>query len=202
MTLGGRLISLFPLFYILCVGGWITKMFQQPAFSDIPVLLFIVYLIPLLIYRIHYFFMPFSDGFWDITEKKYNRWWGSHMIQFPFIACPWLESLLHFCPGLYSAWLRGWGSKIGKNIFWTPRIEIIDRGLVEIGDECVFGHLTILSSHMVAKIEGRPCLVVKTIKIGDKCFIGADSQFGPGVIVPDGTKLSVKSRLSWRGEWK
>lgn len=202
MTLGGKLVSLFPLFYLLTILSWIGTMFSRSHYLNVPVLLFLVYLFPLIAYRIHSLFFPLGDGFWDITEKKYNPWWGSHMFQFPFIACPWLEALIHFCPGLYSLWLRGWGSKIGKNIFWTPRVEILDRGLVEIGDNCVFGHMTILCSHMVAKIDGRPCLVLKKIQIGERCFIGADSQFGPGVIVPDQTKVPVKSRLFWRGEWK
>lgn len=202
MTIGGRIVSLFPLFYLLCIGSWIAKMFQSPQLFDVPVLLGLIYLLPLLCYRIHGLFFKMTDGFWDITEKKYNPWWATHMFQTPFIACPWLESLIHFCPGLFSIWLRAWGSKIGKNVFWTPRVEIIDRGLIEVGDGCVFGHLTILCSHMVAVIEGRPCLVIKTIKIGARSFIGADSQIGPGVVVEPKTRLKVKTRLYWRGEWE
>ena len=44
-------------------------------------------------------------------------------------------------------------------------------------------------------------LVIKTIKIGEKSFIGADSQIGPGAIVAPRTKLKPKSRIYWRGEW-
>lgn len=201
MTLGGRLVSLFPLFYLGCVLAWLSKMFQNFQFYDFAVLIFIVYLMPLLIHRIHFFFFPFSDGYWVLAEKKYNPWWASHMFQFPFIACPWIESLIHFIPGLYSIWLRAWGSKIGKGVFWTPRVEIVDRGLVEIGDKCVVGHITGMCSHMVADIDGKPALVIKKIIIGNKVFVGADSQLGPGVIVPEKTKLKPKSRLYWRGEW-
>lgn len=201
MTLGGRLVSLFPLFYLICVFGWVGKMFADFETFDPLVLIFIVYLMPLLIHRVHFFFFPFTDGYWILSEKKYNPWWASHMFQYPFIACPWIESLLHFVPGLYSAWLRAWGSKIGKEVFWTPRVEIVDRGLVEIGDYSVFGHISAMCSHMVADIDGKPALVIKTIKIGEKSFIGADSQIGPGAIVPPRTKLKPKSRIYWRGEW-
>ena len=177
-------------------------MFQFHHLFDVPVFVCLVYLLPLFCYRLHGLFFKLTDGFWDITAKKYNPWWATHMFQFPFIACPWLEALIHFCPGLFSVWLRAWGSKIGKNVFWTPRVEIIDRGLIVVGDSCVFGHLTILCSHMVVEIEGRPCLVIKTIKIGERSFIGADTQIGPGVVVPSKTRLKLKTRLYWRGEWK
>ncbi len=201
MTLGGRLVSLFPLFYLCCVLAWLFKMFQNFEIYDFGILLFIVYLMPLIFHRIHFLFFPFSDGYWVLAEKKYNPWWASHMFQFPFIACPWIESLIHFIPGLYSMWLRAWGSKIGKDIFWTPRVEIVDRGLVEVGDKCVVGHITGMCSHMVADIDGKPALVIKKIVLGDKVFVGADSQLGPGVIIPAKTKLKPKSRLYWRGEW-
>lgn len=194
MTIGGRIISLFPLLWLTCVLACIWQM-------NLGLLLFVIYLMPLLLYRIHFLFFPFTDGYWVLSEKKYNPWWASHMFQYPYVALPWIESVLHFVPGLYSMWLRAWGSKIGKAVFWTPRVEIVDRGLVEVGDGAVFGHISALCSHMVADIEGKPALVIKTIKIGDKAFIGADSQLGPGAIVPSRTKLKPKTRMYWRGEW-
>jgi hypothetical protein len=201
MTIGGKLISLFPMFYLVSVLACLGKMFTTFSITDFALLIGFVYLMPLVLYRIHFIFFPFTDGYWVLSEKKYNPWWASHMFQFPFIACPWIESLLHFFPGLYSLWLRAWGSKIGKGIYWTPRVEIIDRGLVEVGNYAVFGHISALCSHMVADIEGKPSLVIKTIKIGEKAFIGADSQLGPGTIIADRTKLKPKSRLYWRGEY-
>lgn len=194
MTLGGRLISLFPLLWLICVGACIWHL-------NFLLLLFVVYLMPLILYRIHFIFFPFTDGFWHLSEKKYNPWWASHMFQFPYVALPWIESVIHFFPGLYSMWLRAWGSKIGKAVYWTPRVEIVDRGLIEVGDGAVFGHISALCSHMVADIEGKPALVIKTIKIGEKAFIGADSQLGPGADVPSRTKLKPKTRMYWRGEW-
>lgn len=202
MTLAGRIVSLFPFFYLVLICSWTVKMFTLYVWWDPLVLLCLIYILPLALHRTHFFFFPFADGYWILSEKKYNPWWASHMFQFPFIACPWIESLLHFIPGLYSFWLRCWGSKIGKDIYWTPRVEIVDRGLIEVGDNAVFGHITALCSHMVAEIEGKPALVVKKIVIGERVFIGADSQLGPGVVIPSRTKLKPKSRLYWRGEWE
>lgn len=202
MTLGGRLVTLFPAIYLIAVSAWVFKMLHAFVWYDFLVLIGLVYLFPLLVHRIHFLFFPFGDGYWVLSEKKYNPWWASHMFQYPFIACPWIESLIHFFPGLYSLWLRAWGSKIGKGVFWTPRVEIIDRGLVEIGDYVVVGHIATMCSHMVADIEGKPALVVKKIIIGEKSFVGADSQFGPGAVVPPKTRVKVKTRLYWRGEWR
>lgn len=201
MTIGGRIVSLFPLFYLICVISWILKMFSMYAWYDSLVLISIVYLMPLFFHRVHFMLFPFGDGYWVLAEKKYNPWWASHMFQYPFIACPWIESLIHFIPGLFSLWLRAWGSKVGKGVFWTPRVEIVDRGLIEIGDRCVVGHITGMCSHMVADIEGQPALVIKKIILGEKVFVGADTQLGPGANIPARTKLKPKSRLYWRGEW-
>ncbi len=201
MTWGGRLISLFPMLYLVLIIFWFQKMFLQAQVYDFAMLLALIYLLPLGLHRIHLRFFPLPDGAWDISARKYNPWWGSHMLQLPFIAIPWLESLLHFVPGLFSLWLRAWGSQIGRGVYWTPRVEILDRGLIVVGDKVLFGHLTAMSSHMVAEIEGRPMLVIKRIHIGSKALIGADTQFGPGAVIAERTKVKPKTRLYWRGDW-
>ena len=82
------------------------------------------------------------------------------------------------------------------------RVEILDRSLIEIGDRCLLGHLTTLCSHMVAEVDGRPVLILKIIRIGEKSFIGADTQLGPGAIIEPRTRMKPKTRLYWRGEWQ
>lgn len=202
MTLLGRLVSLFPMIYLSTLFLWIFLFISSPKLSFFFILILWPFLFPLVCFRIHNFFFPVSEGFFDLTKRTYNSWWGSHQFQYPFIVWPWLESTLHMVPGLFSIWLRAWGAKIGQNVFWTPQVQILDRNLVEIGSGSVLGHLTAMSSHMVADIEGRPQLVIKKVIIGSKCFIGADSQFGPGVVIEDGRKIKPKTRLFWRGEWK
>jgi acetyltransferase-like isoleucine patch superfamily enzyme len=201
MTIGGRLVSLFPALYLALILGHLGLRLGDFRPVDGVVLLGLVYLLPLGVHRIHACFFPVSEGNWPLAEKRYNPWWASHMFQFPFVALPWLEALLHFVPGLYSAWLRAWGSEIGRNVYWTPRVEVVDRGLIAVGDHVVVGHITAFCSHMVAEVDGAPVLVVKKIRIGERAFIGADTQLGPGAVVPARTKLKPKTRLYWRGEW-
>lgn len=201
MSLGGRLVSLFPAFYLALVGAALGWIWMAPTWWSLPLLLAIVYLLPVTAFRIHNFFLPLGEGKWDLSSPQYNRWWGAYCFQFPFMAVPWLEGLLHFVPGLYSCWLRAWGSKVGQKVFWTPRVEIVDRSLMEIGNGVVFGHLATMSCHAVSSIDGRPTLLTMRIKIGDRALIGVDTQFGPGVTVEPGTQVKAKTRRYWKGDW-
>lgn len=202
MTVGGILASLFPLLYLIGLGSLVfLSPFALPVQTFVAAVAYI-YLLPLIIFRLHGFFFPVLEGDYDLSEKRYNPWWTGHMLQYPFIAVPFLESLLHFVPGLYSMWLRAWGSKIGQKVFWTPRTEILDRNLVHIGDSVLVGHMSIFVSHLVEMRNGAPTLVLKCIRIEEKSFLGADAQFGPGAYVPAGSRLKPKMRLFWKGEWK
>lgn len=201
MTWGGRLAGLFPTLYLVTVLSWIGLMLLRPAWWSLLVLLAIIYLVPVLIFRLHELFLPVREGSWDLSQRTYSPWWTAHMLQLPFIAVPWLEGALHLVPGLYSIWLRAWGASVGKNVYWTPRVEVLDRSLVEIGDGVVLGHLTAMSSHMVAEVEGRPRLILKKVVIGKGAFVGADTQLGPGARIEEGARVKPKTRLYWRGEW-
>ncbi len=202
MTFGGMLASFFPMFYFVVNAGAILNLIRSPDWISFLLLLASVYLMPLILFRLHSLFFKIEDGDFDLSKKQYNPWWTGHMLQYPFISLPFLESILHFFPGLYSVWLRAWGSKIGKNVFWTPRTEILDRNLVEIGSNTIVGHMTIMVSHLVETRSGVPMLVLKKIKVGEKCLVGADAQLGPGAEVADRTNMKPKVRLYWKGEWK
>lgn len=201
MSLGGRLVSLFPALYLVLVAGTLGWIWLAPAWWSVLLLIAVVYLVPLACFRVHELFLPLGEGQWDLSEPAYNRWWASYCFQYPFTAVPWLEALIHFVPGLYSCWLRAWGSKIGKRVFWTPRVDILDRSLIEVGDGVVFGHLSAMSCHAVSDIDGRPMLITMKIKIGERSLIGVDSQFGPGVVIPPRTQVKPKTRRYWKGDW-
>lgn len=202
MTIAGMLARLFPVAYLILNASWIGYSIQYPRWYSLPFLAVLVYLVPLALFRIHHLFFPIKEGEFDLSKKEYSPWWTGHMLQYPFIALPQLEALLHFFPGLYTLWLRAWGSKIGRNVFWTPRTEVIDRNLIEVGDNTLVGHMSILVAHLVETRSGVPKLVLMKVKIGAKCLVSADAQLGPGTVIPDGAKLKPKARLYWKGEWK
>ncbi len=121
-------------------------------------------------------------------------WNGAYKIQNFFYAFPYLERVLVLF-GFYSIWLRLWGSKIGKNVFWTSHTLIGDRQGVIVGDNSLFGHGCTLISHVVHIREGKVFLYYKPIKIGKNVFVGAGSGIGPGTTIKDNTRLPVLTKL-------
>jgi len=192
MTLRGRLIAMFPLLVLsLCALVICLSICDQRAIRLIflPV---VVYLIPPLCFRVHQVIAPIHEGLHALDSPGYSPWWGGLQIQNIYNALPALEAVLRLIPGCYSAWLRLWGSKVGSRIVWTPRVEISDRSLLEIGDQVIFGHKVALYSHVV---DTRPTrglrLFAKRIRIGNDVFLGAGSRLGPGAEIADGTRLPI-----------
>ena len=52
-------------------------------------------------------------------------------------------------PGLYSQWLRLWGSRVGANVSWHYDVMIKDRAHLQIGDDAKIKPCTVLSSHKI-----------------------------------------------------
>ena len=155
-----------------------------------------LYLTPLVSYRVFHFFYPIKIGkqiMWPLDPEAPSSWIVGHKIQLVFEAMPFLEHVLVLVPGLYALWLRLWGSKIGADVFFTPQIEATDRGLVNIGDKCFFGHRVFMSSHLVYQRGDEFVLYIREVRIGDGCFVGAMSNFGPGTDIAAGTFIPLSS---------
>src|SRR5215813_15128228 len=119
MTMMGRLISFYPaLILSLAVGSFIWFGFH-PSWVQPVALVAAVYLLPPLTLRLHNLIWPLDEGPLNLAEPKYAAWWGAHQIQLIFIALPQLEAILRLIPGCYSMWLRLWGSRIGRGVYWT-----------------------------------------------------------------------------------
>ena len=87
-------------------------------------------------------------------------------------------------PGLYSAWLRLWGAKIGRLVYWSPGLELFDRPFFEIGDRVVIGAGTRLSPHFLARgAAGETQLVLAPILISADAMIGGSTLLPAGVFV-------------------
>ncbi|MDY6784453.1 MAG: DapH/DapD/GlmU-related protein [Cyanobacteriota bacterium] len=196
LTLLSALLSWFPTVIIVAAVSSLIWIGLRPSFLSCFSLIFVVYGFPVLAYRLHQRFYPVKEGISYLLGKEYSPWWGSHQFQVIYIAFPFLESLLRLIPGVFSAWLRLWGAKIGQNIYWTPKLEIADRGLIEIGDRVVFGYGVELYSHVIKPKNENLTLYVKPIKIGDNVFLGAGSRLGPGVKVKDKSYLPITTDLS------
>jgi hypothetical protein len=204
MTSLSRILAFFPLFHGLSTAALGLMAISRFSHSNLSAggvwtgaCLTLLYLVPPALFRLHAVAFPLEEGFSRIDSQaasaKYSPWWGGHQLQGLFIAFPALECWLRLIPGAYSAWLRLWGAKMGRGIYWTPRVEILDRSMIEIGDGVIFGHDAALCSHVVIKKRESIRLYVKKIVIGSYCLIGAQSKLGPGVRIADRTDLPYGS---------
>lgn len=199
MTLAGKLAALFPTLHFALILASLYSFVQSPNASSFALFFAAIYLFPLLVYRLVNAFAPVQEGITDLASPTYNPWWTSHQIQLLFIAVPAIEGFLHLIPGLFSLWLRLWGAKIGKKVYWTPKVEIVDRGLIEIGDYAIIGHMSAMCSHLVTPIDGKTSLVVRKVRVGRAAVIGGKVGLGPGSDVKDGELVKYNTTVWWKG---
>lgn len=195
MTLLSKILLFFPAIVLLLTGGALIYFAHSPSIFSALAILFSLYGFPVFIYRLHQWIYPIKEGISYLQGKEYSPWWGSHQIQVIYIAIPALEAVLRLIPGVFSGWLRLWGAKIGENVYWTPGLEIADRGLLEIGDRVVIGHRVGIYSHIIKPRKQNLMLYVKKVKIGNDVFVGAGSNLAPGVTIENGVYLPVATNL-------
>ncbi len=191
MTFRGKLISLFPAFILLLAFGGLLRLITDPSPFAILFLVFVIYILPPLVHRVHGLIWPVIEGVSRLDTPRYSPWWASHNFQSIYDALPFLERILRLLPGCYSSWLRFWGSKVGRRVYWTPSVEITDRSLIQVGDDVVFGHRVASYGHVIRIRNGEMRLTVRRITIGDRVFIGAGSRLGPGARIADDTVVPL-----------
>ncbi len=188
-------MSLFPIFQGTLVLLSLVLFILRPSLIASVVFIFSVYILPLIVSRIIGFFFPVREGRYPIGRYGVEGWVLQLKIQMFLANCSFFERALHLIPGLYSVWLRCWGSHIGRGVMWTPHVDILDRGLLDIGDGVLVGHKTILSCHAVFMENGEHLVYCKKMKIGTRTLIGGDSILGPGVQIGSDCQLNVSSRI-------
>jgi hypothetical protein len=195
MTLRARLLGWFPAGWLAAVVVCGASLAAAPSVGSLALLLAVLYLLPVACFRVHERRWPLREGRSRLDRPGYSPWWGGHQLQLVYSAFPALEAALRLVPGAYSAWLRLWGSRVGRRVHWTPRVEITDRSLLEVGDDVVFGHRTACYAHVVKPRGDGLVLYVRRIRIGNGAFIGAGSRLGPGTRIGDGVALGVLTDL-------
>jgi hypothetical protein len=191
MTLRARLCGLFPALWMLAVLASALLLVMLPGVATLLLVGFMVYLLPVLCFRVHDAVWPLVEGRSRIDAPGYSPWWGGHQFQVMYSAFPALEAALRLVPGLYSAWLRLWGSRVGRAVYWTPLVEITDRSLLDVGDGVVFGHRVACYGHLIKRRRDGLVLYVRRIRIGAGAMLGAGSRLGPGAHLDDGVDLPL-----------
>lgn len=147
---------------------------------------FALYLLPPLAARLCAVLLPLPQGRVDLEHRGFLAWWLSAQWQVVFNRLPMLEEVLRLVPGMYSAWLRLWGARVGSLVYWSPGVAVLDRGLVEVGDRVVFGAGVRISGHVLLSADGRGSLVVAPIRIGRGAMVGGHSLLTAGVEIAAG----------------
>jgi acetyltransferase-like isoleucine patch superfamily enzyme len=183
---------------VALVAVTLIRFVREPGWASFGIFVFATYLFPPLLARFMQLFYPLQYGKHPLRESVGgNAWIISFRCQMIYGIVPMLESIITMIPGVYSAWLRLWGSKIGRGVTWVPNISILDRGQLEIGDLCMFGSAAQLTSHLVkvsGPIEGKKTKIdvyVRPVKIGKGCFIGSESKLLPSTVLEGGTYVEA-----------
>jgi len=190
MTAADRLFSYFPLLMTALSFAALGVFAQWPSLWSAILLLFVVFFVPPLVQRVMLRWAPLKQGVNEIDGRKFSPWLASHHIQAMYDALPFLESLLRVFPGFYSMWLRMWGSRVGYGVEWPVRMDVLDRGLMDIGNRVVFSRRAELAAHVRKKTDGgRSRVLVRTVRIGSYAFLGARVRVGPGASVPSNASV-------------
>lgn len=190
-----KAVTLFALLHLSLITFALWGFVTNPTLMYFLLIVFVTYFFPIVVFRIQNRLVPLQEGMTNFGDAHYCPWWGAHQIQQVYSAVPFLEGILRIIPGVYSFWLRLWGSKIGKQIYWTPRIEVVDRSLLEIGDYVIFGHRAACSSHILKQLEGKLILKVAKVRIGKSVLVGAGARLGPGTIIADKITIPINTIL-------
>lgn len=186
-------INAIPLVHVVLIA-LLLGLLQTGAWWRILGALGVLYLVPPLLCRALLLLHPIREGKIAPGSTDYFFWWATLNLQVVFCRLPFLEETMRFVPGLYSAWLRLWGAKVGRFTYWAAGTFIIERSFLEIGDDVVFGAGVRLTPHVLARdANGESELMLGTIKIGDRAMIGAYSLLTAGTEIA--ADESTRARL-------
>jgi hypothetical protein len=147
----------------------------------------LLYVAPPLLARLLLGCLPIRCGWIALGSRDYFVWWFLLNLQMVFCRFPALEECLRLVPKLYSAWLRLWGARVGRYVYWAAGMRILDRSFLDIGDAVVFGAGVRLNPHVVARNEqGETQLALAPIEIGTQAMVGGYSLLTAGTRIAAG----------------
>jgi hypothetical protein len=170
---------------LLIINDLIMFSRTQNIFSLTRLMLSCFLLSPLLWWIARLIFGQKTEGAYKVGKhaKIGNLWLIYYQLQLIYTHFSAFERFLRLFPGAYSAWLRLWGSKIGKAINWTAECQIVDRGHLVVGDRAFFGNRCYLSAHALKKIKNQYLLYVKNVTVGSDSMVSYSAHLGPRVMI-------------------
>lgn len=185
----GRLLMLIVNFVPLAhAAASLLVFFRLPSPLSVRVVgaLCALYLVPPFLARGARFAVPIHEGRIALGTRPFFAWWFMFQLQVVFCRFPALEEALRLIPGVYSIWLRLWGSRVGRLTYWSPGTLITDRSFLCIGDDVVLGAGVRLNAHVLEKNAGGIVeLILATVTIGNHAMVGGYSLLTAGTRISD-----------------
>lgn len=189
------LCSYIPFFHLAVILGTLFVPWAGPGWR-IGSAVTLLYLLPPFVARCIHALWPIREGILQMPSRDYFAWWSLLNLQVLFCRLPFLEELMRCVPGAYGVWLRLWGSKIGRFIYWAPGLQILDRSFLNIEDGVVFGAGVRLNPHVIVRNDsGKMELQLATIHLGKRAVIGGYALLTAGtrVAADESTKACLLS---------
>jgi hypothetical protein len=175
-----------PILHVLIIVGTLVAPWAGVGWRVCLALGFL-YLLPPVLARCILALWPIREGHIAVPSRDYFVWWGVLNLQIIFCRLTFLEEAMRLVPGLYTAWLRLWGSRIGSFTYWAAGLRILDRSFLDIGDGVAFGAGVRLNPHVIAENEsGQMELILAKIHIGHRAIVGGYGLLTAGTRVDDG----------------
>lgn len=147
----------------------------------------LLYLVPPVTARFLLWALPIRSQRISIGSREYLVWWAVFNLQVIFARFPALEEILRLIPWAYSPWLRLWGSRVGRHVYWTPGVCIVDRSFLDIGSRVIFGAGVRLNPHVMRPAaDGDMELLLAPVRIGDDAVIGGYALLTAGTEIAAG----------------
>lgn len=179
------LLNAFPLAHVLALIA--IGVADLPVWARLTGIFTGLLLLPPLLAQLMRALVPVAPGRISVESRGFLAWWATAQFQIIFNRLPLIEELLRMVPGLYSNWLRLWGSRIGRLTYWSPGMVVLDREYLDLGDDVVFGAGVRLNGHVILRNrQGRLELAVAPIKIGSGAAIGGYSLLTAGTEIAPG----------------
>jgi hypothetical protein len=179
------LLNLFPLAHLVTIVA--IALANLAPWIRISSGLAVLLILPPLLTRIVHALAPLPPGRISIESGGFLSWWATAQFQIIFNRLPMIEEVLRMIPGVYSNWLRLWGSRIGRLTYWSPGMVVLDREYLHLGDDVVFGAGVRLNGHVILRNrQGRLELAVAPIKIGTGASVGGYSLLTAGTEIAAG----------------
>jgi acetyltransferase-like isoleucine patch superfamily enzyme len=178
--------NFFPLAHCVSIALLVVYLDASPL-RRFAAALACLYLLPPLLARLAGVVVRMPEGRIAVDSTAFLAWWATAQFQMIFNRLPILDELLRLVPGLYSNWLRLWGSRIGRLTFWAPGVRVLDRGYLQLGDDVVFGAGVRLNGHVLLKDQsGFGQLALAPIVIGSGAMIGGYALLTAGTEIAAG----------------